>query len=486
MYVTAGIVVVVYTFLLILARKEKAGEEISKLQRPFYKMAVFLYKRACICGLSAFMDRQVEKDLERLHPGESREQLCTAYYVKKTAMSLMLCLAGTILGVMLCFNTRNSRVLNGQGEIVRGSYLEQEQEISLEISSEASLGEALEGQAFNVKVRQRKLTGEEAEALYCVFWDELQEAILGDNQSLGEVKKDLQLAESLEGYPFLVEWKSEWPDLISSAGKINTTAGGEVMLTAVITYEDMEWQEQITARLIQPVLSQEEQQYRELEELLQLSENESREERVWKLPDEYRGQTIIWKQAVRDNSLLLWGGILAVSVLVYFLADKDLHDNIEARKKHMKRDYPDIVQKLVLYIGAGMTIRGAFQKIAGDYEQKKNRGGKERSAYEEMLYTCRELQTGMSEAAAYEYFGKRTGLQEYIRLCTLLQQNLKKGNSTLLARLREEADKSVSERVQGSRRRGEEAMTKLLIPMVLLLLVVMVIIMIPAFSATTK
>ena len=129
-----------------------------------------------------------------------------------------------------------------------------------------------------------------------------------------------------------------------------------------------------------------------------------------------------------------------------------------------------------------MTIRGALQKIAGDYEAKCRGGGRRSPAYEEILYTCRELYSGVSEGLCYEHFGRRTGLQEYIRLSALLAQNLKRGNSTLLERLRSEADKSAEERLQQSKKLGEEAGTKLLVPMILMLAVVMAIIMIPAMS----
>ena len=129
-----------------------------------------------------------------------------------------------------------------------------------------------------------------------------------------------------------------------------------------------------------------------------------------------------------------------------------------------------------------MTIRGAFQKIAGDYEAKQESRDRQSPAYEEVLYLCRELNAGVSEGVAYEHFGRRTGLQEYIKFCALLTQNLKRGNSTLLERLREEADKAAQERLQQSKKMGEEAGTKLLVPMVLMLAVVMAMIMIPAFS----
>lgn len=175
--------------------------------------------------------------------------------------------------------------------------------------------------------------------------------------------------------------------------------------------------------------------------------------------------------------------MLALSAAVYFLSDYDLHKELEKKKECMRRTYPDVVHMLALYLGAGMTIRGAFQKIAGDYDKSVVARKRASPVYEEMRYACRELQAGISEGAVYEHFARRIGVQEYIRLSTLLTQNLKKGNSTLLQRLHEEAEKSTQERLQNGRRLGEEAVTKMLLPMVLMLIVVMLMIMIPAFSS---
>ena len=45
----------------------------------------------------------------------------------------------------------------------------------------------------------------------------------------------------------------------------------------------------------------------------------------------------------------------------------------ELVKKEMQRDYPDIIQKLVLFLRAGFTIRKAMEKIADGYcEARKN------------------------------------------------------------------------------------------------------------------
>lgn len=166
--------------------------------------------------------------------------------------------------------------------------------------------------------------------------------------------------------------------------------------------------------------------------------------------------------------LTIWAMGTAAAVGVFFLMDKDLRDQVEKRKELLRLGYPDLVHELALYLVAGMTIRAAFAQLGRTNELA--------------AYACREMQSGQSEAAAYEHFGKRAGPREYVKLSTLLCQNLKKGTGTLLARLEEEAVLSAESRIQSGKRLGEEAETKLLIPMVMLLAMVMLMIMVPAFA----
>lgn len=157
-----------------------------------------------------------------------------------------------------------------------------------------------------------------------------------------------------------------------------------------------------------------------------------------------------------------------VSAALYFLTDKDLKEEMNKKKVTWRFQYPDLVHKMVLYLGAGLSIRSTFVKLAAQYET--------------IQYARREIDAGVPEVIAYEHFGKRTGLQSYIKLATLLNQNLKRGTSTLFLRLEEEALLSSQERIQNGKKMGEEAGTKLLLPMAMLLGVIMIMIMIPAFS----
>ena len=87
----------------------------------------------------------------------------------------------------------------------------------------------------------------------------------------------------------------------------------------------------------------------------------------------------------------------------------------------------------------------------------------------------------LEEAEGYENFGRRCDLQIYIRLGALLSQNLRKGTKGLSELLKLESIQAFEERKARAKRLGEEAGTKLLLPMFLMLVVVLIIVIVPAF-----
>ena len=115
-----------------------------------------------------------------------------------------------------------------------------------------------------------------------------------------------------------------------------------------------------------------------------------------------------------------------------------------------------------------------------NYEEQRGNWG-ENPVYEEMKITLREMQSGVSEPEAYERFGKRCNITNYIKFGTLLSQNLRKGSKDISEILRMEAIQSFENRKSMARRRGEEVGTKLLLPMIGMLGVVLIMVMVPAF-----
>ena len=128
-----------------------------------------------------------------------------------------------------------------------------------------------------------------------------------------------------------------------------------------------------------------------------------------------------------------------------------------------------------------MGVRQAFTRIASGYEKNRAGGTGKRYAYEEMLYTVREMETGTGEAAAYERFGRRCGLPGYVKLGSLLTTSVRKGNTDLRRTLEKEAALSMEERKNLALSEGERAGTRMLFPMIIMLGVVIAILIVPAF-----
>ena len=129
-----------------------------------------------------------------------------------------------------------------------------------------------------------------------------------------------------------------------------------------------------------------------------------------------------------------------------------------------------------------MTISGALRKIDQMHQSGKKHLKEEPSGvYVPLHQMICEMENGMSEVRAYQEFAKRCDLQPYRKLVSLLISGQKIGNRNLMEKLEEEAERVFLERKNTARKLGEEASTKLLIPMMLMLMVVMGIVIVPAF-----
>lgn len=76
--------------------------------------------------------------------------------------------------------------------------------------------------------------------------------------------------------------------------------------------------------------------------------------------------------------------------------------------------------------------------------------------------------------------GNRLELPVYLKMMTLLSQNIRKGTRDILNMLAEEELSALQLKRELAKKKGEEAGTRLLFPMILQLGVVMIIVIAPA------
>ena len=128
-----------------------------------------------------------------------------------------------------------------------------------------------------------------------------------------------------------------------------------------------------------------------------------------------------------------------------------------------------------MYIGAGMTIRTAWERLAKEYE-----GSIQSYLGKAICQTVAELHTGKPEEVAYEKFGEQIGLRPYKRLAAILAGKSSRGGGIKEA-LRREVQEAWEVQKEEVKRRGNEAETKLIIPMLGMMIIVFSIVVIPAF-----
>lgn len=350
---------------------------------------------------------------------------------------------------------------------------------------------------LEITVGERQYTNDEMQKIFTQAIRKLDLLILGENKSLDEVRSDLELISKMPEEPIEIIWELDRYDVINRQGELQEdtiaeeaadNAGLEkegilVNLKAFLRYTEDETKEALyetAVRIFPPLLTEEEEKVAKVLEKIRDEDNNKASEEIIKFPEEVEGEKVEYRRPVnsRGISILILG--IAATGLTWCLIRRRGKKEDEKRKIQMVQDYPEIVNKLRLLLGAGMTIKNAWKKIVTDYEKKKEKCG-ERFAYEEMLITYREMQSGVTEAESYERFGRRCGIPSYLKLGAILSQNLRKGTRGVAEIMQMEAIQAFEERKALAKRRGEEASTKLLVPMFFMLGIVLVIVIVPAF-----
>ena len=364
-------------------------------------------------------------------------------------------------------------------ELERNTYGEGNRMEELEVMIE---GEE-KNRSVRVEIEERRYSEAELKEVFVRAVDQLDSLILGDNQSLNHIDQPLNLISEIPGESIGVEWIIDNYDILTAAGELRpeniVPEGNLIQLTATLTYGEEQVISIINA-IIYPPINKEKQIQAGIQEVLREMNEQTKESNKYLLPSSLEGRKLIWKRAANGYSVIII--LFGCAAAAYFLLIEKQNDQKQQKKKQeqMLLDYPEIINKLVLLLGAGMTVQKAWNRITLNYEEQIERTGI-RYAYEEMLITRHELNSMLTESDSYERFGRRCNLTEFIKLGALLSQNLKKGVAGLTRMLALEAENAFSERKARARRKGEEAGTKLLLPMFLMLVVVLIIVIIPAF-----
>ena len=359
------------------------------------------------------------------------------------------------------------------GYINRGTIGEKEKEIELELEIEG----LLKDYKYSLEVPSIYPTEKEADKYF-------QEAISQIEKDFVKVEENVPIKdEYLEGV-VEADWSFLPSGIVDTEGNIFVKAlkSQETLMQAQATLCCGTYEKIYTFSFVleKPKLTEEEQMLEEIER--QLDNQMSLEGiDVVKLPEEIDGKSIFWsekREYITPQILLL--EIVSV-VLLWLFSRKKQEEERKQRILKMEQYYPDLVSYLSLLIGAGMTMRQAWGRLAGHYSWKKETGVmEENEVYEAIVRMNRRLCEGERERLVYQQFTEEIPASCYHKLMRILTGGLEKGTQGIVLQLQEESRMAFEQRILLAKRRGEEASTKMLVPLMLMLMLVMAIVMVPA------
>lgn len=331
---------------------------------------------------------------------------------------------------------------------------------------------------LKVTVEEKLLTQIEAE-------EELKKAILVLNNVLKATNEDLTtilnpicFADIVPGTAVEVTWTEKAEDYFYSDGSfredLEITEPTEIKVSAILSCQEYSKDYEAIMTILPRALSDE----KRLLEIIQENAIEDRTKDVLHLPEEYKGNAIIWRKPIDITFLYVLALAIAAVVFLKIGGQKDARDQKRELLVSYEKDYAQIVSKFTMLLSAGLSVRNAWERIV-----LLNRGKPEgkRPIMFEMSQSYREMQKGVSELEIYEQFGTRVGQIHYKKLMALFISNKKRGSVNLLEAMNQEMLQAWEEQKRSAKQQGEKIGTKLLLPMMGMLTVVFIMILVPAF-----
>lgn len=390
-------------------------------------------------------------------------------------------MSSLVLYVILSASAGDAGPISPDGKVAREGYGGNERQYQV-------LVEGLEEQEvpITLTVGARTYGEEEIQQVFTQVMDTMEQRIRADNVSLMEVRTDLKLPVRLEEQGVRLRWYSSEPEILDSQGKVKKQEelgpqGQMVILSVELSDGTYHQDYEIPVRVLPPERTPQEQQIAAFQKELQAQDQNQTVQPYFSLPQTFQGRTLRYRTEEKER----YEGVLVLGVMAAVLLGAREQSGQRQKEKKQERelllDYADVLSKLMVLTGAGLTVRNAWERMVHDYEKGLEHGKiKRRAAYDEMRHTCSQMQSGMSESEAYREFGRRCRLRPYLKLSSLLEQNRRTGTKNLRAIFQTEMADALEQRKNLARKLGEEAGTKLLMPLFLMLGIVMVMIMVPA------
>jgi len=436
---------------------------------------------------------------------------------RKILKEQILCIAASLfLSVVVFFTSQSDNILINGNHIKRTAYGSSDRNISLDVSGLSGK----EDIPIDITISPKRYTKDQADKLFKDIVENIEGLIVRDGESLACVSSKLNLTNSIKDRGIDMSWHyypetdnqvdyRKYRHLIEDNGTVNNDLipEGEVvtgylsliMSTYIVPdpadaadntkkdYTNIKYHSEpykIYVNVVPREISDYDLLLKNLKDRIYNADISGLGEDYLILPTEHEGLTLSYHEST-DHTYLMFPFLGIIAALALYMKQGSIKKEEKKKRESMLMlDYSDLVSKLMVYIGAGLTIKNSFIVISKNYDNLINRNIKEdRPLYQELRTLCNQFNRNMAESDVYLDFGRRINLKPYTKLVSLIEQNRRTGTKNLRAMLELEMNDAFEQRKTIARRLGEEAGTKLLLPLFLMLGIVMVIVIVPALTA---
>ncbi|MBP3611350.1 MAG: type II secretion system F family protein [Lachnospiraceae bacterium] len=410
-----------------------------------------------------------------LYPGKTRDEVSRLVFMGLKKKLLPGVLVSAVLLLSAAAAGRTAEEEPGMKRPVPGATARKET-VFLELEEE--------WKALDVVISAREYEEKQIEKMFKEAEQYLYQVIAGQNESLQKVTRNLYFPETIPAYGNSIAWSTDAPWYVTADGTVRNeqlTVAEKVNVTAEIRYGS-ECRYFTTEIMVYPKeYTPQEKLLQEISGNLQKQEEETRTSEYFLLPEMVLGYTL--KQEERGGfgvGAFLVLTAVAVPVFLYAGYFSDMDNRRKKRKEQAEGCYTQFVTKLSLLMAAGISVRQVFCRLAGEYGTRQ---GTEHVLAQELTVVRQELENGYSETVVYENFGRRLGVLSYQRMASLLTRNVSRGIQGMQSLLLQEAKEVMAQERANIKVKGEQAGTKLLLPMMGLLVLVFAILLVPAFRS---
>lgn len=462
---------------IFFIKREKERGYAQRAQKNFYLMGM---EHLAVLYALWRMKREnpaLKEALQLLYPMDSRDERIKKVYVRRFYSLYFLWLA--VHGIAACagFISENVQHIDNDSHISRDLT---KGVIQAEVSSQT-----IKGSTVDIYVNPMLASGDAKEALFEQAYAYIQKEALGKNESWQAVRQPLNLLKALPDFGITAVWETAGDGLIDALGGINNEGlpmqGKDTSISVQLTYGREMREYTIEAHVLPVLKSREEVMLEDIKTQLDRNDQEDAEKAYLSLPQYSMGEHLSWQEK-RDNTALkaTAAGIIACAALMIYSRSEN-KKKLQKRSGELETDYPELIYKLVLLMGAGMTVKGAVNAIVE--EEKKKDAVHMHYVYKELELALQSMCQGTPELEAYERFGKRCGTPAYLKLSSMLTQCIRMGAGGMGTLLSDTASEAMLLRKEHAKSQGEKAGMKLLMPMGVMLVIVFAILIVPAFMS---